>query len=1160
MNSFMIRTVSFQMEDSVLSIRAKIVEYIVGPILHHAKYLCCFNNFAVNLPNAKRELELTLEQVKLRVREATIRIEKIEPTVEEWLEEVEKVLAEVQILEGRVLKVTKSSFIRQCRYFLAKEMVRKIGQMNQLKCNKLEPFSRSINLPDMKYYSSKDFVLSNSTESTYNKLLETLKDKNVSIIGLVGIEGSGRTTLANEVGKKAEKLKLFEKVVMTTVSQNLNIISIQEQIADKLGFKLEEESEESRAKTLSQSLREGTTLLILDDVWEKLNFEDVGIPLNENNKSCVILLTTQSREICTSMQCQSIIELNRLTNEESWILFKLYANITDDSADALKSVAKNIVDECEGFLISIVTLGSTLKKKSLGDWKSALKRLQDSKPLVITKGLKIPHVCLQLSYDNLTDELTKSLLLLCSIFPKDHEIDLEDLFRFGRGLGLTKTSETMEKSRREIEIAVNILKDSCLLLKVSNKERVKMHDMVRDVALLMASERGQAMLASTAMDLRMLVEDETLKDKRAISLWDLKNGQLPNDNQLNCPTLEILLLHSPKAGFEVSNLCLERLKVLKILSFLTCGYTWKLPQFSPSQYILSLPQSIESLKNLQTLCLRGYKLGDISILESLQALEILDLRGSYLEELPNGIVELKKLKLLDLYNCWIEKNNAYEVVGRLQLEELYFHLFSYKEDIPHNVSFSRLQRYVIVLDHRPYSFHLKTEIMEEHRPSRALYINGLNASTQRFISLPIMDLFLRAEYLHLKHLKGGYKNLIPSMDQQGMNQLIALVLEYSLDIEYLFDSTMITTKDVFLSKLVTLRLNGMHGLQEVFHDQFSLCSLENLQELIIENCAQLYSISFPRYSNLCSIKVLRIYNCPVLTSLFMPSIVKTLVLLEVLKISECHKLKYIIEEVKEGTINRQNHASMTLPKLSIIDIEGCERLKYILPVCFLGELVSLQRMSIRKCSELMYVFGNEKEHDLSAYQHQSTYHCLYPNLLNLDTFKLDSLPNLVDFWPDYYRPRLLNLKEGRCTECPGLSNSARKVVIYLNLRQDITATDKVGKVSSHRTQQDTTIGKTIRRLKGILDRAEMTSSTQESIAPSSSNNAYEDIARAQQQVAEAQRDASIARQETTVVSHLLEQMMEKLAVNEQIGLQKRAHEHVGLHRGTQQEPGAESKV
>ena len=147
-------------------------------------------------------------------------------------------------------------------------------------------------------------------------------------------------------------------------------------------------------------------------------------------------------------------------------------------------VVRVVVVVFEGFLISIVTLGSTLKKKSLGDWKSALKRLQDSKPLVITKGLKIPHVCLQLSYDNLTDELTKSLLLLCCIFPKDHEIDLEDLFRFGRGLGLTKTSETMEKSRREIEIAVNILKDSCLLLKVSNKERVKMHDMVRDVAWL----------------------------------------------------------------------------------------------------------------------------------------------------------------------------------------------------------------------------------------------------------------------------------------------------------------------------------------------------------------------------------------------------------------------------------------------------------------------------------------------------------------------------------------------------------------------------------------------------------------------------------------------------------------------------------------------------
>ena len=66
----------------------------------------------------------------------------------------------------------------------------------------------------------------------------------------------------------------------------------------------------------------------------------------------------------------------------------------------------------------------------------------------------------------------------------------------------------------------------------------------------------------------MLDENETIKDKRAISLWDLKVDKLLiDDDQLNCPTLEILLFHSSKVDFKVSNACFERLKMIKILAF-----------------------------------------------------------------------------------------------------------------------------------------------------------------------------------------------------------------------------------------------------------------------------------------------------------------------------------------------------------------------------------------------------------------------------------------------------------------------------------------------------------------------------------------------------------------------------------------------------------------
>lgn len=82
----------------------------MGPILHHAKYLCCFNNFVGNLPSAK-ELEVTQKSVKDRVKEAINRTEKIEPTVEKWLEDVEKVLKELKLLEGIISEVRKRAIL-----------------------------------------------------------------------------------------------------------------------------------------------------------------------------------------------------------------------------------------------------------------------------------------------------------------------------------------------------------------------------------------------------------------------------------------------------------------------------------------------------------------------------------------------------------------------------------------------------------------------------------------------------------------------------------------------------------------------------------------------------------------------------------------------------------------------------------------------------------------------------------------------------------------------------------------------------------------------------------------------------------------------------------------------------------------------------------------
>ena len=592
----------------------------------------------------------------------------------------------------------------------------------------------------------------------------------------------------------------------------------------------------------------------------------------------------------------------------------------------------------------------------------------------------------------------------------------------------------MENARREMRGAINNLKNSYLLMHAETKEKVKMHDLVRDAALWIASKSGQAIFTCTEVDPSVLVDDEIMKDHKALALWDLNKYHL-GDYKINCPTLEILLLCSRADAIKVSDGCPESMEKLKALAIINLKNWYRV--------VLPLPESLKSTKNLRTLCLRDHDLGDISFVERLQALEILDLRGSSFEELPVGIVELKKLRLLDLYGCLVKRNKdeAYEIVGKcLQLEELYLLLLNYIKDFSHDVSFPRFQRYVII-NNGSYDV---SPTRKKYAQSRSLLIDNFDVGAQHFISLPIKDLFIRAEFLLLGNLRGDYKNIIPSMDPQGMNQLIALSLNKCSKIECLVDSTRVDflQTEVVFSMLVFLSLSELHSLREVFCDPSSRCSLKNLGELLIKNCSKLNSISFPRKSKLCNLKVLSISDCHVLTSLFVPSIVQSLMLLEKLTIYSCNALRHIIEEVEEGNTvlsSTQSHSSLTFPKLRHLYIRYCDNLEYIFSAFLAEGLVSLENVEILENLKLKYVFGSEKERNLAVYPSVQQTHT--KNLSNLNSLVLIDLPNVIDIWPEYCRPHLPNLKKVWCTRCPKLlESSILKMVTASNLQQKTIST------------------------------------------------------------------------------------------------------------------------
>ncbi|XP_028786430.1 disease resistance protein At4g27190-like [Neltuma alba] len=439
-----------------------------------------------------------------------------------------------------------------------------------------------------------------------------------------------------------------------------DVNKIRGDIARQLVLDLDKRVEADHSKLLWSKIYDykKKLLIILDDVWEKLDLTEIGIPSRPDHKNCYVLITTRHSKVCEAMRCHQTVRLHMLADEDALTLFLSHARSNDS-----EGLAHEFVKECGGLPVAIVALAGALRNWPAGEWNVALTALRNSKQFVdIDEDLVTIYRCLKLSYDHLNDEKAQRLFLLCSIFPEDYEIPINLIIRLGIGLGIFGEPDEYCASRSRVVAVKNKLIASSLLLKVEGKECVKMHDLVREVAQWIAKEDIQVITDSTM----------TLKANKRFVFWSADDFP----DQLGDAKLEILLLwitgnalvKDPNAFFAG----MSRLKILSLLS----GYGRKVPTPSLSQSLLSTPslsQSLLSLKNIHTIILDGWELGDISVLKNLQSLVTLELKNCLIIELPKDIKELQKLRWLGLRKCEIQKNNPFQVIERCsQLKELYF--------------------------------------------------------------------------------------------------------------------------------------------------------------------------------------------------------------------------------------------------------------------------------------------------------------------------------------------------------------------------------------------------------------------------------------------------------------------------------------------------------
>ncbi|KAH9688180.1 hypothetical protein KPL70_015044 [Citrus sinensis] len=932
------------MAEIIFIIVVEVVKCMVPPAYRRICYLRK-SKYTSNLQNLKSEVDnLKSERVRTehQVDEAKRKGEEIEENVENWLARANNVIEAADNFTKDEATTNKRCFKGLCpnlktRCRLSKEAERQKEAV--------------VNVRDARRFDRISYY------------------PDVNMLGIYGMGGIGKTMLAEEIARKVKSDKLFDQVVFVEVSQNQDIRKIQEEIGDKLGLKFHEESESGRANSLFTRIKaEKKILIILDNIWENLDLQVVGIPHGDGYKGCKVLLTARSQDVLSGkMDSRPNFSIGVLNEEEAWSLFKKMAGDYIEDSE-FQSIARDVAKECAGLPISIVTIARALRNKRLFERKDALEQLRRPSSTNFKDIQPTAYKAIELTLARSSDNFD---------IAQFHELraydisSIDALLMCGMGLGLFQGVNKMEVARARVLTLVHKLKASCMLLDhISKKEEFfSMHDVVRDVAISIASREQNALTATNEQvdGFREWSDESAVKRYTSIVLHDVRTDVLPE--VVECPQLKLLFISADKesSSLTIPNNFFKRMIQVRVINLTYIN-------------LLSLPSTLGFLLNLRALSLCYCKLLDISVIGGLKKLEILYLRGSDIKQLPTEVGQLTWLTLLDLRECRKLEVILPNVLSNLShLEELYISCRSFQKwevevEGVKNASVEELK-------HLPNLTSLELDIHDVNTLPRGLFLEELEKYRIR-----IGDWYWESTNTWRREFRLRLNNKICLKDWlivqlQGIEDLELRELQEQ-DVNYFANEL----AKVGSSELKFLRIHGCSdALNPPAESKRQEESANDMQsnEIILEdnisNTLFIEKVALPKLEKLAvrSISIERIwqnqvaamtcgfenlthltlYNCMNLRCLFSSSMVSNniFVRLQYIEIEKCHVLEELI--VMDNQEEERKNNIVMFPQLQYLKMYDLEKLtSFSTGDVHMLEFPSLKELWISRCPEFMVRF------------------------------------------------------------------------------------------------------------------------------------------------------------------------------------------------------------
>ncbi|KAM3321188.1 hypothetical protein P3S67_008390 [Capsicum chacoense] len=282
--------------------------------------------------------------------------------VESWLNEVELLEKDLGELKEEATRGKKNRGALKKLHGTVAELEQR-GDFGELVCDVYE--SEECPMPVQPVWEEK-------SKQNLVVVWTWLQGENVSSIGIYGMGGVGKTTLAKHTYNLLLEKSRYQ-VHWVTVSQGFSIKGLQDNLAKIVKLNLSDaEDEHRRADRLNRAFRKMKNIvIILDDVWERLSLEKLGYPLGV--EGCRLILTSRSSEVCQKMGCKELLEVKKLNTDDAWELFRNSLGSETQLSPDIERVAKSMAGRCEGLPLGLITLaGSMIGVTDIREWNNAL--------------------------------------------------------------------------------------------------------------------------------------------------------------------------------------------------------------------------------------------------------------------------------------------------------------------------------------------------------------------------------------------------------------------------------------------------------------------------------------------------------------------------------------------------------------------------------------------------------------------------------------------------------------------------------------------------------------------------------------------------------------------------------------------------------------------